>query len=407
MMGKFFRNSIARLVLVGADPMDDENLRLRKSLLVLCSIPFVFAGFAWGLLYFYFDEPLAGAIPFTYAVASLLSIFNFARTRNFRFFRFSQLFLTLILPFLLMMALGGYIKGSAVIMWSLICPIGAMLFDDPKNSPRWFLAFLCLVISSGFLHPYLNFTNNLSEQTLILFFVINIIGVSFIIFSMVYYFVGQKKVFQERSEALLMNILPREIAAILKQDQKTIADQFDGTSVLFADLVGFTAMSEKMSPKELVTILDTVFSQFDNLVEKYDLEKIKTIGDCYMVASGVPRPRSDHAQALTCLALEMREYLECNPVKGHNLLFRFGLNSGSVVAGVIGRKKFIYDLWGDVVNTASRMESHGQAGYIQITRATYELIKDDFICDARGTVLVKGKGEMETWFVTDMKSAAA
>jgi len=168
--------------------------------------------------------------------------------------------------------------------------------------------------------------------------------------------------------------------------------------------VNFTPMSETMTPTELVELLDEVFSHFDLLAEKYGLEKIKTIGDCYMMASGVPRPRRDHAQALVAMALDMREYVEKQEFNGQKITFRIGLNSGPVVAGVIGRKKFIYDLWGNAVNIASRMESQGQGGVIQITRATYELIKDDFICESRGTVTVKGKGDMEVWNVVGKKT---
>jgi guanylate cyclase len=203
----------------------------------------------------------------------------------------------------------------------------------------------------------------------------------------------------------LLNILPKEIAAILKDEQRIIADHYDGASVLFADMVNFTPMSAEMTPVEMVELLNEIFSHFDGLVEKYNLEKIKTVGDCYMVAAGVPRPRPDHAQVLTHLALEMRDFLKSRTFRASRPVdFRIGLNSGPVLAGVIGRKKFIYDLWGDAVNTASRMESHGTGGAIQITRATYDLIKDDFACEPRGTVNVKGKGEMDVWHVTGVKS---
>ncbi len=224
---------------------------------------------------------------------------------------------------------------------------------------------------------------------------------------MVFYFVGQKNIFQEKSEALLLNILPKEIAAILKKEPRIIADHFEGASILFADVVNFTPLSETMTPTELVELLNEVFSHFDLLVEKYGLEKIKTIGDCYMVASGVPRPHAEHAEALTAMALEMRDYVNQHEFCGHKLTFRIGMNSGPVVAGVIGRKKFIYDLWDDAVNTASRMESNGQEGMIQITRATYELVKDNFLCEPCGMVNVKGKGEMEVWFVTGQKNNMA
>jgi class 3 adenylate cyclase/CHASE3 domain sensor protein len=208
---------------------------------------------------------------------------------------------------------------------------------------------------------------------------------------------------QEKSENLLLNILPRDIAELLKKKPDSIAEQYSEASILFADVVDFTPMSSQMKPIELVELLNQVFSQFDGLVEKYDLEKIKTIGDCYMVASGVPRPRQDHAQAITCLALDMQEIVSKSHYFGRKLTFRIGINSGPVVAGVIGRKKFIYDLWGDAVNTASRMESNGTGGLVQITQETYNLINDNFICESRGVIKVKGKGELPVWFVRGRK----
>ena len=391
---------------IGADPNDDDDIRLKKALLVVCAFPFVIAGAAWGLMYALFGEPLAGMIPFSYSVFSLFSIIHFGLTRRYHLFRFSQLILILLLPFFLMMALGGFISGSAVIIWALICPLGALLFDEPSHAPRWFIAFVGLVVLGGLLQPYVGFTNNLTPGQIFFFFAINLIGVSSIVFLMVFYFVGQKNEFQERSEILLLNILPKEIVAILKNEQRTIADHFDGASIMFADVVNFTPMSATMTPTELVELLNEVFSHFDLLVDKYSLEKIKTIGDCYMVASGVPRPCADHAQALVRMALEMRDYVDRHEFQGRKLAFRIGINSGPVVAGVIGRKKFIYDLWGDAVNTASRMESHGQEGIIQITRDTYEMIKDEFVCEPTGTVNVKGKGKMDVWCVTGQKRHA-
>jgi adenylate cyclase len=206
---------------------------------------------------------------------------------------------------------------------------------------------------------------------------------------------------QLKSENLLLNILPSEIAQVLKNENRTIADHIEQASVLFADVVNFTPMSASMTPTELVELLNEVYSHFDTLVEKYDLEKIKTIGDCYMVAAGVPRRRADHAIVITQLAIDIRDYVSRHEFHGHQLKFRIGINSGSVVAGVIGRKKFAYDLWGDTVNTASRMESHGSGGLIQITEDTYNLIKNDFKCESRGKVNVKGKGEINVWYVID------
>ncbi len=159
-------------------------------------------------------------------------------------------------------------------------------------------------------------------------------------------------------------------------------------------------MAEELPPAQIVGILDQLFGHFDTLVERYDLEKIKTIGDCYMAAAGIPSPRPDHARALALIGLDMLDAVQSSGAMGVlGLELRIGINSGPVVAGVIGRKRFLYDLWGDTVNTASRMESHGTPGRIQITRATYELLKDEFECEPRGTVSIKGKGEMETWYL--------
>jgi guanylate cyclase len=385
---------------IGSDPNDDDNLHLQKSLLVVCAVPFMVAGVAWGLLYVYSNEPLAGSIPLSYSFISLLSLIHFERTRQFRFFRFTQLMLILLLPFFLMMALGGFLNGSAVVLWSLICPLGALLFDEPRHAPRWFLTFAVLVILSGLLQPYVRPANNLSSVLVIFFFVINLIGVGSLVFMMVFYFVGQKNMFQQKSETLLLNILPREIAAILKNESRTIADHYDEASILFADMVGFTALSAQLPPVEMVELLNEIFSYFDSLLDRYGVEKIRTIGDSYMVASGIPHGRPDHAQALAHMALDMRDYISTHTFRsGQRVSFRIGINSGSMIAGVIGRRKFVYDVWGDAVNVASRMESHGLEGAVQITQATYELIKNEFVCEPRGTMNVKGKGEMEVWLV--------
>jgi adenylate cyclase len=403
-MQDFIKRTLPVIARVGADPSDDDDIRLQKSLLVICALPFMVAGWAWGLMYFFFQEPLAGSIPFSYGIFSLLSILYFARTRQYAFFRFSQLLLILLLPFLLMVTLGGFINGSTVVLWALICPLGALLFDNPRHALRWFVAFVVLLLLSGFLQPYVRLTNHLSQPVVIFFFVINLLGVSSLVFMMVSYFVGQKNMFQEKSETLLLNILPKEIAAILKNESRTIADHYDEASVLFADMVGFTPLSAQLPPVEMVELLNEVFSYFDSLLDKYNVEKIRTIGDSYMVASGVPRGRPDHAQALARMALEMRDYVATHTFgNGQCVSFRIGINSGSVIAGVIGRRKFVYDVWGDAVNIASRMESHGLGNAVQITQATYELIKDEFLCEPRGSVNVKGKGEMKVWLITSKK----
>jgi class 3 adenylate cyclase len=202
----------------------------------------------------------------------------------------------------------------------------------------------------------------------------------------------------ERSEGLLRNILPVPIAKRLKSDKHSIADGFAEVSVLFADLVGFTELSGRMPPDELVQLLNRVFSAFDDLTERRGLEKIKTIGDAYMVAAGLPEPRPDHALAAARFAFDMLAVLDkINRETGHALSLRIGIHAGPVVAGVIGKRKFIYDLWGDTVNIASRMESHGIAGKVHITSAVKGRVEEEFDVSEPRTIQVKGKGEMTTY----------
>jgi len=208
-----------------------------------------------------------------------------------------------------------------------------------------------------------------------------------------------------KSERLLLSILPEAIAEKLKHNQDIIADSFPEATVLFADIVGFTELSANRSPIEVVGLLNKIFSAFDTLAHQHGLEKIKTIGDAYMVAGGLPIPRSDHAEAMAEMALDMlNEIIQFNTETGVELAIRIGINTGPVVAGVIGTHKFIYDLWGDTVNIASRMESHGLAGCIQVTATTYELLQDQYIFQQRGAIEVKGKGEMTTYMLSARKN---
>jgi adenylate cyclase len=207
---------------------------------------------------------------------------------------------------------------------------------------------------------------------------------------------------QAKSERLLLNILPAPIADKLKEGQCTIADGFAEATILFADLVDFTELSDQMPATQLVGLLNEIFCGFDRLTEHHGLEKIKTIGDAYMVVGGLPKPRADHAEAIAAMALDMQVELDrFNQRTGHSCNIRIGINSGPVIAGVIGTKKFIYDLWGDTVNVASRMESHGLSGTIQVTEATYHRIKHAFILHPRGPIEIKGKGTMTTYLLTE------
>ena len=205
-------------------------------------------------------------------------------------------------------------------------------------------------------------------------------------------------IFRERkkSEKLLLNILPIETARELKRNGKAKARHYESVTVMFTDFKGFTNIAEKLSAEELVSELDFLFKKFDEIISKYNIEKMKTIGDAYMCASGLPTPNSNHAENIVLAGIEIQNWMISQNNKWQ---LRMGIHSGPVTAGVVGDKKFAYDIWGDTVNTASRMESSGEAGKINISGATYELVRDKFTCEFRGKILAKNKGEIEMYFL--------
>jgi adenylate cyclase len=387
---------------IGLDTSDSDETALRKRLAVVLCAGTLPLTLLWSAVYLAVGVPIAAAIPGFYTTVTPINTVIFAFTRNFRFYRFTQLLLILLLPWLVTLSLGGFKQSSIVIIWAALCPLGSLLLEDLRSTSFWIVGFVVLLILSAALQPVVS-PAALPEPFVIWFFVLNVGAVVTITFGLLYYFVGRRNFFQQQAEMLLLNILPKEISTALKAEQRTIADEYPAVSILFADAVGFTPMAVKMTPMELVDLLNQVFLCFDGLVEKYDLEKIKTIGDCYMVASGVPRSRPDHATALVNLALDMQAAVAGTLFGGRQLAFRIGINSGPVVAGIIGRKKFTYDLWGESVNLASRMESHGRTRCIQITRSTYELVRDAFDCETVGIIEVKGAGQMEVWHVRGNK----
>jgi adenylate cyclase len=403
-----------RIARIGADPADDDELRLRKALLVGIALLILPISVIWWLLYLYFGA-WTGWLAFVYFVVSVVSIIVFARNRDVSLFLRVQLLSILVLPTVSMIWLGGVLPAGGVGLWAILAPLGALVFGGVSSGIRWYVAFLATFIATGTAGTLLGFPSPVPEWFSALMLVLNVAFAGSTVFTLLALFAKQRhdalaelRVEQDKAENLLLNILPKSIADKLKTDTQTIADSFTSASILFADVVDFTPLAQRLPAAEVVGILDRLFSYFDTLAERYDVEKIKTIGDCYMVAAGVPTPRADHATAIALMAIDMREAMRDTDAVGDlGLELRIGINSGPVVAGVIGRKRFLYDLWGDAVNTASRMESHGAPGRIQITRATYELLRDEFDCEPRGVVEIKGKGELETWYLIGRRPGAA
>ena len=407
--------TLDRLSAVGANPGDDEDMRLRKALLVLFAVLILPVAAVWAFLYVTFGSPW-GWTAAVYAAISIGSILLFARNRDFDLLLRIQLIDIMLSPTLSMIPIGGIVSAGGVGIWGILAPLGALIFQGAGAGVRWFIVYIAIFLGSGIAGILLAPEKTLPEWFSNLMTVLNITVGGSLIFTILALFAKQReealaeaRTEHERAERLLLNILPGSIAERLKGSPHTIADQFGAASVLFADVVDFTPRTKDVPPAEVVGILDKLFGQFDTLAERYKLEKIKTIGDAYMVASGVPDPRPDHARALALLALDM--VAAVSPPAGAcadlNLQIRVGINSGPVVAGVIGRKKFLYDLWGDAVNTASRMESQGTPNRVQVTEATYELLRDEFEFEPRGTIAIKGKGEMSTWYLVGRRGSVA
>jgi class 3 adenylate cyclase len=380
---------------------------VRKAVLVLSSLMMASLALVWVVTYVVLGRWGSAAIPFAYQVATALSVLMFARTRRYIVFRRSQLLMSLVLPFALQWSLGGFENSAAVGLWGITSPLGALLFAGARQAGPWFLGFVGLVALSAALDTTLaDGATGLPKGILVTFFALNILGVATTAYALLQYFVRARERALAESERLLLNVLPAPVAARLKKQPGIIADDCPEVTVLFADIVGFTPLSERLSAPQLVALLDRVFASWDALARQHGVEKIKTIGDAYMVAGGIPVPRADHAEAIAEMALAMGPAVAgCAADTGSPLAVRIGIDSGPVVAGVIGRAKFIYDLWGDTVNTASRMESHAQAGTIQVTERAYERLRSRYELRPRGAIDVKGKGPMACYVLVGPAAA--
>ena len=393
---------VGQLARVGVRPADSEELRVRKEVLTLSTVLYVSAAFVWVGTYGALGLWASAAIPFAYQLASAASIAAFARTARYRLFRRSQLLMSLLLPFVLQWSLGGFETSSAVSLWAFTSPLGALLFVGPRQAIPWFVAFVALVVISVGIDPMVAAgAPDVPKPVVLAFFGVTILGVTTTSYVLLQYFVRARDREHARSERLLLNVLPAPVAVRLKREEGVIADSQDAVTVLFADITGFTPLASRLAPSEIIAVLDSVFAGWDALALRHGVEKIKTIGDAYMAAAGIPLPRDDHAEAIAAMALEMGQAAKVSAADiGVPLEVRIGIDTGPVVAGVIGRSKFSYDLWGDTVNTASRMESHAPAGAIQVTERVQARLCRAYDFESRGTIDVKGKGRMTTYLLS-------
>ena len=405
---------LERLRTAGIDPDDSEEQRLNKSLLMFATGLASVASMLWLVIYWSLGPQLSSNLPFAFQILLATNLAIYLRWGNFEFFRISQLALLLFFPFIVQWAIGNFITASGITIWGLLAPVGAILFMGVRESLAWFAAYIFLLALSGFFDYNLAAAefqakaNQVPVKTAVVFFALNFAAVSTIVFLLLRFAINEKQkaqarmeeahrllqLEQERSERLLLNILPGPVAERLKNSNQTIADGFADVTVMFADIVNFTQVAEGMSPSQVFAMLNRIFSSFDELAERFGLEKIKTIGDAYMVAGGLNDGQADYSAAIAEMALAMRDLLHRDFVVNNlHLEIRIGIGTGPVVAGVVGKKKFIYDLWGDTVNIASRITAEGVPGMIQVDNVTWRRLKDRFDFHEPQTLYLKGKGD--------------
>ncbi|MCA9871362.1 MAG: adenylate/guanylate cyclase domain-containing protein [Caldilineae bacterium] len=390
------------------DPSDTQEIRIEKFAALLVAGSCCLAGLVWSAMYIVvFGWGVTAALPLVFVVVVGAALLVSHLRRNHYYAVYAQIICIIGVTMLIQWSIGGVAASGFVMVWAFLGPLTALMFLSLRQSIVWFAVFMgTLTITVALNNFFALRSQPVPEGTMLFFFYMNLSFASIVVFLFAGYFVSNALREREKANVLLLNVLPKEIAPRLKANNQTIADHYDSASVLFADIVGSTPLFAELEPAEAVDWLNEVFSMFDRLAEKYGVEKIRTIGDNYMVASGVPVSRPDHAQALAQLALDMIDGLRQLPARnGRRMEFRVGINSGPMVAGVIGKTKFHYDLWGDTVNIASRMESHGEVGRVQLTEATYRMLRDDFVCVPRGEIAVKGKGAMPTWFLVGRKAS--
>jgi class 3 adenylate cyclase/tetratricopeptide (TPR) repeat protein len=411
----------AKLKNLSTNIVDAPEIVVRKMSIVILSIATCFASIIWAwLYYFFYGMQLATLGPILYFLVITPCVIVFFISKKESLLVNIQLVSIFAFPVYMEWTSGGFESGI-VINWSILAPIGALMYKSIRTALWWMIAFVVAVICTLLFNDMLvHIAAPISFFGQSLLYCMNIIGPAIVIyFSMQFYvksIIRDGKLLQEsnntisialndlsiekeKSEKLLLNILPEEIATELKMKGEIEAKLFNDVSVLFTDFVGFSLISEKLSPKELVAEIHFYFKAFDAIIEKHGLEKIKTIGDAYLAVCGLPNQVENHAQKTIEAAIEIIDFTKKRKKEGGLFDIRIGINSGSLVAGIVGVKKFSYDVWGDTVNIAARMEQSGQPGRINISTSTFQLIKNDFNCLYRGKITAKNKGELDMYFI--------
>ncbi len=420
-MGGRFPSMLVALRTAGGVPLLEEE-SLKRQLLVFAAGLMSFGVMAWLAIYWAMGVAFSTTVPLSYQLALVGSLTYFLISGNFAVFRLVQLSLFLFFPFLMQWSIGSFVTSSGVMLWALLAPVGALVVQGPRESIPWFVAFGAMTALSGFFDYYLATPEqgNLPMKAIAVFFALNFAGVSGMVYALLAYFVAanarikarlaeQHRLLEEeqrKSERLLHNILPAPIAQRLLAGESVIADGHSDVAVMFADLVNFTRLTQELPAERLVALLDKVFSMFDALVQRHGLDKIKTVGDAYMVAGGLAPGNPPCHRAMADVALAMRALISAHSqLRAHGLNIHVGIASGPAMAGVIGTRRIVYDLWGDTVNTASRLTAEAPPGCIQVDAATYLRLRGEYAFEGPVEIPVKGKGKMAVYRLLGREAA--
>jgi class 3 adenylate cyclase len=417
------RGLLSRLSDAAIDANDSEEMKLRKTLLMFASGLMNIAAILWLAIYWWMGLKLSTTIPLGFQLLSALVVVVYLRTRNFDFFRLAQLSLFLFFPFVIQWSIGSFVSSSGIALLAILAPIGAMICYGPRESIPWFFAYVVLTIMSGAFDFFLATGEDygIPLRTVAVFFVMNFTIISTMVYLLLRHFVQERnryekqlaeqhelvRIEREKSERLLVSILPTHIAERLKLQPGTIADGFADVSVMFADVVDFTRLAEELTPNQVVSFLDVVFTRFDKLTAKYGLDKIKTIGDAYMVVGGLAGNRHNYADHVADMVLEMMELTRTDEqLRRLGVQLHIGIATGPAIAGVIGATRFIYDLWGDTVNLASRLTAEAAGGMILVDKTTYRRLGHRYSFEEPRTISIKGKGETTVYRLIGKISSA-
>jgi guanylate cyclase len=395
------RALLDRVIGLADKPTDDDDLRLRKRVVLIAGYVVIVG--ALQLPFLAQGHPLGWFVAATIPLVGAINLVVLVRTGRFERYVNVLILMVLLLPAVIEVSLGGLAGASAALVFAFLGPVFALLGLGPRRATVWFVAFVVIVVGVIVLDPLVS--NRITPQPYPLrlaWYAANLAVPLGITFALLRYSDIRRRRAEARSQELLTNAIPRSIAARLQHGEERIAESYPETTVLFADLAGFTPWARQTDPVRVVSFLDELFSRFDVLAAEAGVEKIKTIGDAYMAVAGAPEPRADHAAAAIRLARGMLDAVDdAGRRRDAPLQLRIGLASGPVVGGVIGHQRILFDLWGDTVNTASRMQSSGIAGRIQVAQSTRDLLRDGYAFEERELVEVKGLGSMTTYLLVE------